>query len=190
MSAPIVLPTLVSNSNEESMKRLFTLAALSMFATVVFAQGNIMLMPFEALMNAEWKAEGKWKDGTPFKQEVSYSWADDQESVNMVTNSYLDTTFTDFGKFSTGVHTWDTISNSIKFKVEDIHGNVIDGNVRTKVKTIMYEYVYVGENDVKTYMTDALIWIKPDKYMFKVGTMKDDEWQEVYLETYFFKKKD
>jgi len=49
-------------------------------------------------------------------------------------------------------------------------------------------YVYLGENDVKTCMTDVLIWIKPDKYIFKVGTMKADEWQEVYLETYFFKK--
>lgn len=141
-------------------------------------------------MNAEWKAEGKWKDGTPFKQEVSYSWAEDEETVNMVTKSYLDSTFTDFGKFSDGVHKWDTLSNSITFQVKDIHGNVIDGNVRTKVKTIMYEYVYENELGVKTYMTDALIWIKPDKYMFKVGTMKDGEWEEVYLETYFFKKKD
>ena len=37
-------------------------------------------------------------------------------------------------------------------------------------------------------MTDVLIWIKPDKYIFKVGTMKADEWEEVYLEAYFFKK--
>lgn len=170
------------------MKNLVVSFVLVLIGSAVFAQGNIMLMPFEALMNANWKAEGKWKDGTPFKQEVSYSWADDEESVNMVTNSYLDTTFTDFGKFSTAVHTWDTLTNSIKFQVKDIHGNMIEGNVRTKVKTIMYEYVYLGENDVKTYMTDALIWIKPDKYMFKVGVMKDDEWQEVYLETYFFKK--
>lgn len=170
------------------MKNLSILFAFILFPISLLAQGNIMLMPFEALMNANWKAEGKWKDGTPFKQEVSYSWADDEESVNMETKSYLDTSFTDFGKFSTGVHTWDTLTNSIKFQVKDIHGKVIDGNVRTKVKTIMYEYVYLGENDVKTYMTDALIWIKPDKYMFKVGTMKDDEWQEVYLETYFFKK--
>ena len=170
------------------MKNLAACFVLVILGSNLFAQGNIMLMPFEALMNAEWKAEGKWKDGTPFKQEVSYSWADDEESVNMETKSYLDSTFTDFGKFSNGVHTWDTISNSIKFKVEDIHGNVIDGNVRTKVKTIMYEYVYENELGMKTYMTDALIWIKPDKYMFKVGTMKDDEWEEVYLETYFFKK--
>jgi len=66
-----------------------------------------MLMPFEALMNAEWKAEGKWKDGKPFKQEVSYSWSEDEECVNMVAKSYLDTSFTDFGKFSDAVHTWD-----------------------------------------------------------------------------------
>lgn len=147
-----------------------------------------MLMPFEALMNAEWKAEGKWKDGKPFKQEVSYTWSEDEESVHMETKSYLDTSFTDFGKFSDAVHIWDTLTNTIKFQTKDIHGNVIEGIVRTKVKTIMYEYVYLGENDVKTYMTDALIWIKPDKYMFKVGTMKDHEWTEVYLETYFFKK--
>ena len=79
-------------------------------------------------------------------------------------------------------------TNIIKFQTKDIHGNLIEGTVRTKVKTIMCWYVYLGENDVKTCMTDVLIWIKPDKYIFKVGTMKADEWQEVYLETYFFKK--
>jgi hypothetical protein len=170
------------------MKNLTAIIVATLVSSAVFAQGNIMLMPFEALMNAEWKAEGKWKDGTPFKQEVSYSWAEDHESVNMVTKSYLDTTFTDFGKFSDGVHKWDTISNSITFQVNDIHGNVIEGDVKTKQKTIMYKYVLENELGVKTYMTDALIWIKPDKYMFKVGTMKDDEWEEVMLETYFFKK--
>ena len=170
------------------MKNLFTVLSLFVLPFSLFAQGNIMLMPFEPLMNAQWKAEGKWKDGTPFKQEVSYRWSEDEQSVIMVTNSYLDTTYTDFGQFSEGVHVWDTISNTIKFQVKDIHGNVIDGSVRTKVKTIMYEYVYEDELGVKTYMTDALIWIKPDKYMFKVGTMKDGEWEEVYLETYFFKK--
>ena len=96
-----------------------------------------MLMPFEALMNAEWKAEGKWKDGKPFKQEVSYSWTEDEESVNMVAKSYLDASFTDFGKFSDAVHTWDTLTNIIKFQTKDIHGNLIEGTVRTKVKTIM-----------------------------------------------------
>jgi len=171
------------------MKNLGLLFSFFVLPFATMAQGNIMLMPFEALMNATWKAEGKWKDGTPFKQEVTYSWSDDEESVNMVTKSYLDSAGIDFGKFSDGVHMWDTISNSIKFKVEDIHGNVIEGDVKTKQKTIMYEYVYENELGVKTYMTDALIWIKPDKYMFKVGTMKDDEWEEVYLETYFFKKK-
>ncbi len=170
------------------MKNLTLLFTFFVLPFSLLAQGNIMLMPFEALMNAEWKAEGKWKDGKPFKQEVRYSWSEDGETVKMITKSYLDTSFTDFGKFSDGVHTWDTLTNSIAFQVKDIHGNVIDGKVRTKVKTIMYEYVYENELGVKTYMTDALIWIKPDKYMFKVGTMKDDEWQEVYLETYFFKK--
>jgi hypothetical protein len=174
--------------SSDAMKNLVAIFAIFALPFSLFAQGNIMLMPFEALMNAEWKAEGKWKDGTPFKQEVSYSWADDEETVNMVTKSYLDSSYTDFGKFSSGIHTWDTLTNTIKFQVTDINRKVIGGNVRTKVKTIMYEYVYLGENDVKTYMTDALIWIKPDKYMFKVGTMKDEEWQEVYLETYFFKK--
>jgi hypothetical protein len=171
-----------------SMKNLLLLATIVALPFSLFAQGNIMLMPFEALMNATWKGEGKWKDGKPFKQEVSYSWSDDEESVNMVTNSYLDTTFTDFGKFSDAVHTWDTITNSITFQKKDIHGNVIDGGVRTKQKTIMYEYTLENELGIKTYMTDALIWIKADKYLFKVGTMKDDEWEAIYLEAYFFNK--
>lgn len=170
------------------MKNLITLFSFFVLPFSLFAQGNIMLMPFEPFMNATWKAEGKWKDGTPFKQEVTYKWSDDKEEVLMETSSYLDKSFIQFGKFSDGVHRWDTVSNSIKFKVEDVLGNVIEGDVKTKQKTIMYEYAYEDSLGVKTYMTDALIWIKPDKYMFKVGTMKDDEWENVMLETYFFKK--
>ncbi|MCF8465310.1 MAG: hypothetical protein K9G41_10735 [Flavobacteriales bacterium] len=170
------------------MKKLLTLSSLLFFSISLFAQGNIMLMPFEPLMNADWKAEGKWKDGSPFKQEITFSWGSQQQDVRMETKSYLDTSFTKFGLFSEGVHTWDTVTNSIKFLVKDIKGNEIEGKVRTKLKTILYEYEYENELGVKTYMTDALIWIKPDKYMFKVGILKDDEWTDVYLETYFFKK--
>ena len=170
------------------MKTIITLLAFFVYSSSLFAQGNIMLMPFEPLMNTEWKAEGKWKDGTPFKQEVTYSWAANEETVNLVTKSYLDTSFSAFGKFSEGTHAWDTITNSIVFQLEDIHGRKMEGNIRTKPKAIMYEYVVENDLGMKTYMTDAIIWIKPDKYLFKVGTLKDDEWEEVYLETYFFKK--
>lgn len=170
------------------MKNLLVLFSFLLFSSSLFAQGNIMLMPFEALMNANWKAEGSWKDGTPFKQEIEYKWGEGDESVEMKTKSFLDSTLTAFGHFSDGVHNWDTLTNSIVFQVKDVHGNLIEGTVRTKQKTILYEYAYEGENGVITYLTDALIWIKPDKYMFKVGTMKEDEWTEVYLEAYFFKK--
>jgi hypothetical protein len=174
--------------SSDAMKNLVAIFAIFALPFSLFAQGNIMLMPFEALMNAEWKGEGKWKDGTPFKQEINYRWGSGEEDVRMETKSYLDTTFSDFGKFSDGIYTWDTITNSIQFKVEDIHGKVIDGTVLNKQKTILYQYVVENELGMKTYMTDALIWIKPDKYLFKVGTMKDDEWVEVYLEVCFFKK--
>jgi hypothetical protein len=170
------------------MKNLTLLFSFFVLPFSLYAQGNIMLMPFEPLMNAEWKAEGTWKDGKPFRQEITYRWGAQEQDVRMETKSYLDTTYTKFGLFSEGVHTWDTITNSIKFLLKDIRGNEIEGTVRTKVKTILYEYAYENELGVKTYMTDALIWIKPDKYMFKIGTMKDNEWEEVYLETYFFKK--
>lgn len=170
------------------MKNLITLFSLFVLPYSLFAQGNIMLQVFTPLMEASWKAEGKWKDGKPFKQEVSYKWADDQESVLMAVNSYLDTTFSAFGKFSDGTHRWDTLTNAIVFQIKDIRGNVINGTVKTKQKTIMYNYAYEAPNGMKTYMTDALIWIKPDKYMFKVGTMENDEWKDVLLETYFFKK--
>ncbi|MBI1287501.1 MAG: hypothetical protein GC178_07965 [Flavobacteriales bacterium] len=170
------------------MKNLITLFAFFVLPFSLLAQGNIMLLPFEPLMNATWKAEGKWKDGTPFKQEVVYKWSDNEEEVLMETSDYLDKSFIQFGHFSDGVFRWDTVENVIKFNIEDVTKNVKEGTVKTKQKTIMYEYVVEDSLGVKTYMTDALIWIKPDKYMFKVGTMKDDEWENVDLETYFFKK--
>ena len=170
------------------MKNLVVLSFLFLFSFSVFAQQNIMLLPFAPLMDATWKAEGKWKDGTPFKQEINYSWENDGENVKMETKSYLDTNYSVFGHFSDATVTWDTISNSIKFHLEDIHGTVIDGGIKNSQKSIHFNYDYVAKNGIKTYMTDALIWIKPDKYMFKVGVLEKDEWKEVYLETYFFKK--
>jgi hypothetical protein len=170
------------------MKQLLTIFSIFLFPIFVFAQGNVMLQVFTPLIDATWKAEGKWKDGKPFRQEIEYKWGAGDNSVEMKTASYLDTISKDFGHFSDGLHTWDTISNSIKFSVKDINGKVIEGSVKTKQKTIMYEYAIENAMGMKTYMTEALIWIKPDKYMFKVGTMKDDEWEEVYLETYLFKK--
>lgn len=170
------------------MKKLFVLTAIIVFPFGLLAQGNIMLMPFEPLMNATWKAEGKWKDGTPFKQEINYAWSDDNETVELVTKSYLDTSFTTFGVYSQGVIAWDTLTNSIAFKLTETNGNVIDGKVKTKQKTILYEYVLENELGMKTYLTDALIWIKPDKYLLKVGRLEKDEWEDVYLEAYFFKQ--
>lgn len=170
------------------MKNLATLFSLFVFPFFVSAQGNIMLLPFEPLMNATWKAEGKWKDGKPFKQDVAYAWSASEQEVSMTTDSYLDSANTKFGRFATGVHVWDSVSNSIRFKITDIHGKVIDGTVVTKQKTIMYKYNYPLPSGEVVGMTDALIWIKPDKYMYKVGTMEGEEWKEVYLETYFFKK--
>lgn len=170
------------------MKKMLTFSCLILFSFSGFAQQNIMLLPFAPLMDATWKAEGKWKDGKPFKQEINYSWENDGENVKMVTKSYLDTNFASFGHFSDATIFWDTISNSIKFHLKDIHGNLIDGGIQNKKKSIHFNYEYVAENGMKTYMTDALIWIKPDKYMFKVGVLEKDEWKAVYLETYFFKR--
>ncbi len=147
-----------------------------------------MLLPFQPLMQGTWKAEGKWKDGKPFKQEINYSWENEGENVKMVTKSYLDTNYSAFGLFSEGTVSWDTITNTITFRMEDVHGNLIEGGIKNNQKSIHYNYEYVAENGMKTYMTDALIWIKPDKYMFKVGVLEKDEWKEVYLETYFFRK--
>lgn len=147
-----------------------------------------MLQVFEPLMGATWQVEGNWKDGKPFKQEVKYSWALNDQHVRMNTNSYLDTNFTSFGAFSEGMHSWDAGSNTLKFSIYDIYGNIIQGIVVTKEKTIQYIYDYTMKDGSVLTMTDALIWVKPDKYMFKVGTMEDGEWKETYLETYFFKK--
>lgn len=170
------------------MKNLIALIGIFGLPLLVSAQDNIMLLPFEPLMNATWKAEGKWKDGKPLKQDVVYKWSDDREEVLMKTNSYLDLSFIQFGHFSDGFHKWDSLKNVITFKVKDVQGNVIDGTVKTQQKTIMYKYNHTLPSGEVIGMTDALIWIKPDKYMFKVGTMEGEEWKDVYLETYFFKK--
>jgi len=147
-----------------------------------------MLQPFSPIVGATWKANGKWKDGRPFKQEVEYRWGVGSQNVQVATKSYLDTSFTGFGAFSEGVHAWDNNNNQIRFWNFDMYGNIVEGKVLTKGKDITYVYNYKAEDGTEIAMTDMWKWVKEDKYMFKVGTMEDGEWKEVYLETYFFKK--
>ena len=71
------------------MKKLFTFLALIALPILLFAQEeNMMLMPFKPMMEGVWKGEGKWKDGKPFKQEITWSWGIGNQHVNYEVNSY------------------------------------------------------------------------------------------------------
>jgi hypothetical protein len=171
------------------MKNLTVLILVLFISSSVFAQEeNMMLMPFKPLMEGTWKANGTWKDGMPFKQEVTFGWGVGGQNVRMNTNSYLDTMGVAFGAFSEGIHAWDNNSNKIRFWTFDVHGNITEGVVQTKAKQIRYVYGNTLADGTEKTMMDAWIWIKDGKYMLKVGVVENDEWTEVLGEFYFWKK--
>jgi hypothetical protein len=170
------------------MKSIVTLLIAGLIGLNSFAQENMMLMPFQPLMDGVWKGEGKWKDGKPFKQEITYTWGLANQHVEFQMNSFLDTSFTTFGLAAEGVFSWDPKDNKIRFRSFDFKGGVLEGTVQTKKKQIHYLYDYQMSEDSTVTITDAWIWVKDDKYMNKVGVLEGEEWTEVYGEFYFWKK--
>lgn len=170
------------------MKRLVTLLIAGLISLTSFAQENMMLMPFKPLMDGVWKGEGKWKDGKPFKQELTWSWGIGNQHVDYEVKSYLDTTFTEFGIVAKGTHSWDKNDNKIRFWSFDSHGDVLEGVVQTKKKQLHYVYDYPMGDGVTVKITEAWIWVKDDKYMNKIGVLEGEEWKEIYGEFYFWKK--
>lgn len=170
------------------MKHFAALLIAGLIGLNSIAQENMMLMPFQPLMDGVWKGEGKWKDGKPFKQEITYSWGIGKQHVDFEMNSFMDTSFTAFGLAAKGVLSWDSDANKIRFRNFDFKGGVLEGTVQTKKKQVHFVYDYTMENDSVVTITDAWIWVKDDKYMNKVGVLEGEEWKAVYGEFYFWKK--
>ncbi|AXT51256.1 hypothetical protein D1818_10610 [Aquimarina sp. BL5] len=139
---------------------------------------------FKNLIGKKWKAEGKWGDGTVFKQETIFKFDLDNTLVITRSKGFVDPKQTKYGWRNHGIRKFDKETKTIKFWEFDIFGGVTEGAITVDGKNLIYQYQYG-----KSIVTDMWEYVNDHTYNFKVGEYVDSKWKQVYLETKFKAKK-
>ena len=165
------------------MKQKVLLIVLLVLPSLFFAQVK-ELSAFNNLVNKTWIAEGKWGDGSVFKQEISFHY--DLENTIVVTKAkgFVDKEQNKFGDRNHGIRQYSKEDKEIVFWEFDVFGGVTKGTVTIEGKNMRYVYKY-GDSTV----TDLWEYIDQDTYRFVVGNYKNNTWEQVYLDTVFKLKK-
>lgn len=140
--------------------------------------------PLAPLVGKVWVAEGKWGDGSTFKQEKSFSYHLEAAIITSESLGFTNEEQTTFGPRNHGVYSWDTKSKQILFKEYDAFGGLTEGTVKSEGQNILFQYEYGG-----TQLTDAWLYENDTTYQFVVGTYEKGSWTKKYLETSFSLKK-
>lgn len=155
---------------------------------VVFAMGLIFqsygqqnkLSLFDNLIGKTWKAEGKWGDGSKFKQEIEFKYSLDSTLVLTDASGFTNEERTVYGHRNHGIRKYDEQSDTIKFWEFDVFGGVTEGTVTSKGKDIIYTYAY-NESTV----TDYWQYVDAHTYNFTIGDFENGQWKQKYLSTQF-----
>lgn len=142
------------------------------------------LSGFNNLLNKTWKAEGKWADGTNFKQEIDFKLSLEGKTLIAQSKGYTNQKQTTYGHRNHGIRMYNPETQIVEFWEFDVFGGVTKGEVFFKGKDIFYEYTY-GDSE----LTDAWEYVDDSTYNFKVGTYVDGKWEQTYLESQFEVKK-
>lgn len=145
----------------------------------LFSQNN-KLEFFEALIDKTWKAEGKWGDGSTFKQELNYQYALDSTLIICNTKGFIDKKQTIFGERSHGIRKYDNAKNEIQFWEFDIFGGTTKGTVEKIDSDILYQYKY-GE----AIVTEIWEYLDDSTYNYQVGQYHEGKWEQIFLSTQF-----
>ena len=157
------------------MKYSFTyLLLLGLF----FAKAQNPLSSFEPLMGKVWKAEGKWGDGSEFRQEVTFKYDLNESIVIADSKGFINQEQTKFGNRNHGVRKYDKASGEVLFWEFDAFGGLTEGTVTFQDGTIIYTYSYSG-----TELSDTWKKVDDNTYNFVVANAKNPE--EKYLEAKF-----
>lgn len=157
---------------------LFTIC--NFFLTQLVSAQESNLYAFKNLINKEWKAEGKWGNGSIFKQQTIFKYDLDSTLVIARSKGFTNQEQTEYGWRNHGIRKFDKTSNTIKFWEFDIFGGLTEGTVIIDGKNILYQYQY-GDSLV----TDMWEYVDDNTYNFKVGSYKNNTWKQIYLETQF-----
>ena len=168
-------------------KILFPFALLLGLAFSTFAQteAEMQMDAFETLVGGKWKAEGKWLNGNPFKQEVQFFWELDHNIIKVETKGFLDDNGEEFGLRSEGIRAWDSKDNSAKFWEFDIFGEITSGScIIEENGNIHYQYEFNLDGS-EAIFRDSWTKLNEDTFRYKVGIYENGKWKSVYLDTTF-----
>lgn len=144
---------------------------------------EVSLDIFKPLVGKTWNAEGKWGDGSEFKQEVRLEYDLNRNIVVAKTKGYTNTERTEFGPRNHGIRKVDPLTNTIQFWEFDVFGGLTQGTVTTDGNDIYYQYKY-GDMTI----TDMWEFVDPFIYRYRVGEMEGKKWKQVFLEAQFLTK--
>ena len=155
------------------------LILVSVISTNAFANDN-PLAAFDNLIGRTWTAEGKWGNGSAFKQVATFEYGLNDRIVVVRSQGFTDQAQTKFGDRNHGVRQFDAATETIRFWEFDTFGGVTEGTVRVDGKNLYYEYEYGG-----TRVTDLWQWVDDNTYNYIVGTLVDGKWGAKFIETTF-----
>ncbi|MEO0552193.1 MAG: hypothetical protein AAF149_03265 [Bacteroidota bacterium] len=135
---------------------------------------------FNNLVGKIWYAEGKWGDGSSFKQQVHFEFDLEQTIVTAKSKGFTNQEQTTYGNRNLGVRKIDTETGEIRFWEFDVFGGLTQGKITAVGKNLLYQYQY-GES----FITDMWEYINDSTYNFMVGDYKEGKWNQVYLKTTF-----
>ena len=159
------------------MKYLLALVLCTLAFSTGIAQD---LSIFSPLMDKSWHAEGKWGDGSSFKQEITFHYDLQEKIVIAKSRGYINQEQTEYGDRNHGIRKVNPETGKIEFWEFDVFGGVTQGEVTAEGKDIIYTYTY-GTSVV----TDYWKYIDDDTYQYTVGSYSDGVWKQKYLETTF-----
>ncbi len=146
---------------------------------IIYTQKNPLEI-FNPLVNHTWYAEGKWGDGSQFKQEITFEFSLNNQIINVQSLGFTNTSQTEFGLRNQGIRQYDSKSKKIKFWEFDVFGGLTEGTVEGDNNNLIYKYSY-GE----TLMTEMWVYKTENSYDFIVGVYENGKWTQKFLETEF-----
>jgi len=161
------------------MKTTLTILSIFLFTQISLGQKSDLSI-FNNLIGKQWKAEGKWGDGSKFKQETIFSFDLNKTIVIAKSKGYIDQEQTKYGSRNHGIRKFDKKTNTLKFWEFDVFGGVTKGEIKVDGKNLRYQYQYGT-----SMITDLWEYVDDNTYNFKVGNYSDGIWEQVYLSTQF-----
>jgi len=151
---------------------------------ISIAQKNTLTNTFDHLVNKTWKADGKWGDGSKFKQEIHFKYSLNKSIVIAESIGFTDKKQTKLGLRNHGIRRYDSESKEIHFWEFDVFGGLTEGKIIATDDDLYYQYKYGN-----SIITDGWEKVNNTTYNFKVGEYVDGTWKQLYLETQFIQVK-